>query len=199
MGKRPHPAESLLNGQKLKAATDEASNKSFEEGKVLFLLRALKLDVTKTSRDMRAIESDLSGNTNLTFQAFERRYQSFPLCMRASRLSGVSLHLTGSSQFPALFKAFDKTPFCQAFQAECEEQRSKYKSFGLVFPRHGFKHGLIIYGTDTLETLPISNKESAFINVQPNTAPYPLLVVRSFQKTIEAIYNNGEGWTPSMG
>ncbi len=66
----------------------------------------------------------------------------------------------------------------------------------LVFPRKGFRNGLVVYAADEPQALPLGEREGFFTYVGGKRKNRQWMLVRSFQKTIEAIHNGGHGWKP---
>jgi hypothetical protein len=93
---------------------------------------------------------------------------------------------------PSLFKTFVKAPFVAAFETFYEQAalRAEGRSVGLIFPRKGIPHGLIIYSGDLDVTIP----RSLVWTYTGGTGK--MLHVRPFQQLVEAIHNRGHGWRP---
>lgn len=198
MSDKEHPFEKVTRSSDYAARMTALADVAFEEGKVTYLLKAFKLHVRNASRVLREAQENATGTPNLTLSAFNSVFPSFPMYLGASRLGGIQLHLENSAMIPAMFKTFGATPFVSAFDAfyEVSEDRSGGRPVGMVFPRKGFKNGLIIYATDDLKVLPFGEREGYFAYVSGKKKAQQWLLVRSFQKTIEAIHNGGHGWRP---
>ncbi len=79
---------------------------------------------------------------------------------------------------------------------EAEEERANDRVVGLVFPRKGIRHGLIMYASDDHLVLPFSKQEFYQVYVGGTRKAQHRLYIRSFQKVVEAIHNGGHGWRP---
>lgn len=198
MTKKPHPFEQITTGQAYHDRMAARSDIAFEEGKVSYLLGVFKFNVRKSSMALRAANATMTGRDDLTFQAFNAEYGSFPILLGTSRLGGISLHLEATAMLPALFKAFGAAPFMTAFDEFYEKNaaRASGRTVGMVFPRKGLKNGLIVYAADDPHVLPFGEREAYFTYVGGSKKDRHWILVRSFQKTLEAIHNGGHGWRP---
>lgn len=194
---KPHPFDRITRGYHERAAA--RADVEYEAGRVAYLLGAVKLNVRKATSAL--LESYPGPDGALTFKAFNATYPSFPLILGASRLDGVKLHLEDSAQVPALFNRFASAPFVSAYEAFYEEyaDRANGGAVGLVFPRKGVRQGLIMYTSDDPEAIPFGEREFYMVYVGGSRKKRHRLYVRSFQKTVEAVYRDGHGWTPADG
>lgn len=179
--------------RRLEAQADAA----FEEGKVLFTLRAFGLNAARTAAELRRHEEAERGVPALTFRAFHARFPSFPLLLGTSRLDGGALHLDRRALLPALFREFTRAPFVTAYEAfyERHAERAGGRPVGLVFPRKGLRHGLVVYAGG-LDDLPFGPRETALVYAGGPAAGGRGLVVRSYQRLLEALRDSDRGWRP---
>lgn len=191
-----HPFSKLVRPSQHHDRITAKADRSFEEAKVNYLLGVFKLNVRKAGNALRYAQERTVGNTDLTFRAFDEVFQSFPIYLGASRLNGVALHLDKTSMLPALFRDFGSAPFFKAYEAFFDTVGRSDKPVGLVFPRKGLKHGMVIYAADDLEALPLGERETVFCYAGGTKKKRLWLFVRSFQRTLEAIHNKGHGWRP---
>ena len=172
------------------------SNSSWEAGKVKYVLGVFK--IPKQAREVADAAERQTGKPDLTFRAFEEVYPSFPIVLGASRLGGVQLHLDQKAMIPALFKAFGAAPFMTAYEQfyETAAKRAGSRPVGLVFPRKGFKNGLVVYAADDPQILPFCEREAFFAYAGGSKKDRHWIIMRSFQKLLEAVHNGGHGWRP---
>jgi hypothetical protein len=191
-----HPFEKIRKGTDYIARMGDRAAVEFEEGKVRYLLKVFHLSKAAEREIFNRAERD-TGKSDLTLDAFNAVFPSFPLVLGASRLDGFQLHLEQAGLLPALFKTFGSTPFVQAFERfyETTIDAANGRSVGLVFPRKGFKNGLIVYAVDDLQQVSLMERETFMAYVSGKKKKH-WLVVRSFQSTLLAVYNSGHGWRP---
>ncbi len=198
MADKPHPFDSMMGGQSHHDRMAARSSVTFEEGKVNYILGMFKLNVRKAGNALRRVEERESGQSHLTLRAFNAVNSSFPMLLGATRLGGMQLHTEASAMIPSLFKEFGGAPFVSAYEKFYEENepRASGRTVGLIFPRKGFRNGLVIYTTDDPQVIPLSEREGFFTYVSGKKKNRHWIIVRSFQKTLEAIHNAGHGWRP---
>lgn len=197
MADKEHPFEKVARSSDYIARMGARSDTTFENGKVESLIKQFKISKDAV-REIREFAAEATGKPDLTFAAFNRRFESFPLLLGASRLDGVQLHLTSSAMIPALFKAFGKAPFVDVFDAfyETNQPRANGRPVGMVFPRKGFKQGMVIYATDDPKAVPLCERETMLAYASGRGKKQHWLVVRSYSKLLEALHNGGHGWRP---
>jgi hypothetical protein len=198
MGKKPHPFERFSQAADYRDRLETMASVAFEEAKVRYVFSVCKMSGKKAEQQLRQREDSERGRPDLTFRAFNDTYQSFPLFLGASNLSGISLHTDPRATLPAMYKDFSNTPFMQAYELfyEIHEDMAAHKKLGLVFPRKGLRHGLILYTSQGFDDIPISDRETLVIYAGGTKKKRQLVVVRSFQRTLEAIHAKGHGWKP---
>lgn len=173
------------------------SNSSWEDSKVKYLLGVFK--IPKQARDVASVAERQTGKPDLTLRAFDEVYPSFPIVLGASRLGGVQLHLDKTAMIPALFKAFGAAPFMKAYEQfyETAAPRAGGRPVGLIFPRKGLKNGMVVYAADDPQIIPFCEREAFFTYVGGKSKKdRHWIIVRSFQKLLEAVHNGGHGWRP---
>lgn len=158
-------------------------------------MRALHFD----TRRIRSLRQKWTAETNidrLTFRAFNQEFPTFPLLLGTDPLNGVKLHLDRTAMIPSLFKKFSRTPFVKAYEAFYEQvaDRANDRAIGLVFPRKGIRHGLIIYSGDFELEIPHSLLWTYVGGTKKKTFR---VYVRPFQQLAEAIHAKGHGWRPN--
>lgn len=198
MAGEDHPFSRLTAGQAHHDRMTARAGIAFEEGKVSYLLGVFKLNIRKVGNELRQIEEAERGQPNLTFRAFHSAYPTFPLVLGTDRLAGAALHLNPKAMIPSLFKEFSQAPFVTAYDAFYEKNagRASGRPLGLVFPRKGFKQGMLIHAAETPTDLPLCAKESLLCYVGGTKKHRHWLVVRSFARVLEAVHNGGHGWRP---
>lgn len=174
------------------------SNIAFEEGKVNYLLKMFGLNQRKVGSTLRKIEEARSGQADLTLRAFNEGFPTFPMLLGGSRLGSTALHLDPRAMLPALFKEFSQAPFLTYYEDFYEENadRANGRTLGLVFPRKGIRSGLVIYTADSVDEIPLGKREAFLAYCSGKRKDRYWLIVRTFQKVIEAIHNAGHGWRP---
>lgn len=168
----------------------------FEESKVSFLLKKLKLP--KLDRELRQRWELETSQNRLTFQAFNDAFPSFPVLLGTTKLDRV--HLDARAMLPSLMRNFELAPFVAPYELFYEQNQERAdkegRLIGLIFPRKGIPSGLIIYTSDDLEAIPFAQKELFLSYLSGKGKDRRYLIVRSFGKVLEAIHNYGHGWKP---
>lgn len=139
-----HPFERLQT--KSQESLRRLSALQYEERLVRFVVTQLKLG-TAAMKQLSARRRNLDGSGYLLLADFNELFPDFPIVLGADRLEGIRLHLEPRAFLPSLFKAFDKAPFVAAYEAfwAAAASRAQGRALGLIFPRKGFRHGLIIH------------------------------------------------------
>lgn len=196
---KEHPFDKLGKGF-LARATQRAES-SYEEGRVDYLLKRFGLNARKVGNELREMGEGATGRYDLTFRAWNEMFPSFPLLLGAATLGEVKLHLDPKAMLPALYKEFSEAPFVRAYEDfyEANVKRARDRTVGLVFRRKGIRSGLIVYATNDLQDLPLAKREMLMAYAGGDKKDRHWMVVRSFEKVIDAIHNRGSGWTPSDG
>lgn len=120
-------------------------------------MRALKWETTRVEATVRRLklhknvlhELRKQGGGELTFEGFNDRFPNFPLVLFGTALAGMEpLHRNAGAIHPMWFKSFQNLPFMPFFEDAAQRMTTGARPFGLVFPRKGFREGLIIHNGD---------------------------------------------------
>jgi len=148
--RKHHPFDSLWekahpDGQQQYAAL-------FEESKVAFTVRRLCLN-KQLCQELDTMEFQRTGTqrTISTFATFNSRFPSFPVVLSANWLNGVKLHNRADCVHPKWFQSFSRLPFFRPFVelVRVAEANREVRPQGMVFPRKGIMHGLIVHNADS--------------------------------------------------
>jgi hypothetical protein len=95
-------------------------------------------------------ESHSFGERLLTAAAFNDYFPQFPVLLGCSRLE-VHVHKDPASTEPSRFKQFHKVPFVDTYYSVVESMgdAASHAPVGLVFPRKGFRYGMIMHNDDS--------------------------------------------------
>jgi len=126
-------------------------------------MRALKWETTRVEATVRRLklhknvlnELRQQGGGEVTFEGFNDRFPNFPVVLAGTALAGMEpLHRHSGAIHPMWFKSFRNLPFISFYEdllhvAGADRYAdSKFRPFGLVFPRKGFRDGLILHNGD---------------------------------------------------
>lgn len=131
----------------IQLAAEEAR---WEEALVKHLVRQFNLGAG-VRRKLAKIWYDRHRAHALKLTAFNDVFSTFPFLLGASRLGGKHVHRDIDAAEPARFKAFSQVSFVEAYREFYDDcyHPEDLRKLGLVFPRKGFKHGMIIHNDDT--------------------------------------------------
>lgn len=190
---KPHPFKKLTQHHASHFAVKREVD--FEEARVRFILTRFKLN--KLTGQLRQKEESESGKPHLTLRAFCTEFPSFPVLLGASTLDDARLQTDPSAMIPSLFKNFTGAPFVLFYDKffDANEQHSQGRALGLVFPRKGINHGLVILN-DKLDAVHYRGLTWDYTGGHKEHDEPFHLYVRPFQQVIEGIYNQGHGWRP---
>lgn len=196
-----NPFDRLTRGSDHRERLEARADAAFEAGKVLYVLKAFRLNARKAAAALLARERRERGGHAATFRAFNDAYPEFPLVLGATRLGAVKLHADARAMIPALFRDFGRAPFVTAFEAfyerEADAAAASGRLPGLVFPRKGLKNGMVIYAADDPEAVPVGDRETLLAypggGAGKKRTGRTWLVVRSFQRLLEALHSGGHG------
>lgn len=164
----------------------------FETRMVEFLLAVFKFPAPAV-RALRAEHRRRTGLAGLTFATFAMHHPGFPVRLAASRLDGVKLHTDPRAVLPALFRDFARVPFVVAYDALVEQRAGDDdRPLGLVFPRKGFRKGMIIHDGAGLD--PAVSR--GLVLTYQGRDPRHRLFVQPYQTFLEGLYRKGRGWRP---
>lgn len=116
--------------------------RQWESARVEWTLRRLSLDI-----QLKQLRKDTTGG-RFTFEDFAGILPTFPVQLRAETIEGLPLHRNPKAIHPLWFKSFRHLSFVESYERLFGELADKDKPLGMVFPRKGFLHGLIIHNGD---------------------------------------------------
>jgi len=114
----------------------------WESTRVEGTVRKLKLNVAC----LRHMKRDSFGN--LSFETFNDYFAGFPMILGASALPELpALHRNEKAIHPLWFKSFTSLPFIKFYEDLLHRYgtRDSDHPVGLVFPRKGFRDGMILH------------------------------------------------------
>lgn len=159
-----------------------------------------RLHLGQQAKVLRQRAVELIGTAQLTFRIFNYVYPTFPITLGCSRLSHLPkpLHLLQEAIFPAWFKNFRNLPIIDPFEEFYEglgDERT-LRPVGMIFPRNGFKQGLIVHTGSPDQFVP---PRSGYFCYHGGDRKHPLdLVVQPYIGLLDHIYNRGHGWKPDV-
>lgn len=181
----------------------------FEKSRVRFVLREFKLGAP-VERQLVREHFEATGRSELRFLTFHNRFPTFPFYFGASTLRGIAVpwtkgavnghtpsdyhvHRDPQSTEPARFKMFHWVPFViaygQLYQTSLGEASGR--KLGLVFPRHGFRDGMVIHNDESEQFW-----THGLCQVFKDPKSERRLYVQPFSSLLAAIYDGGRGWRP---
>jgi hypothetical protein len=171
------------------------ADRRYEDKRLEFVFK--RSGLTAIRKELVTRQERSTGDPFLTFSVFNDTFPTYPLRLSSSRLDGKELHKERTAALPRWFEHFRGLPFVAPFHAFLSSigESSDLKPTGLVFPRKGFRQGLIIYNGD-LNEYRIKGGEFVFETSlsDSRTMTYH---VRPFSAVVEGIYNGGRGWKPT--
>lgn len=170
-----------------------ASERKFEDKLVEFVCK--RNGLARLHKDLVRRQGIREDDPFLTFALFNDTFPSYPLMLGSTRLEGKELHKEKNAVFPRWLTTFRGLPFVDPYHEFLESlgAHAELASAGLVFPRKGFRQGLIIYngGLDEHKI-----KGGVFV-YEGGTKKRPITYhVRPFAAVVDGIYNHGRGWKP---
>lgn len=193
-----HPFRKLTAGNK--EALEAYSADRFEQTKVLF---TIKQAGERFKREMSKIHEVAQKQDNflLTFRLFNQTFPTFPFRLYADSLQSLKapLHELPGSAFPNWFKTFTALPVVSMFAdifGTLTPREQQEKPMALIFPRKGFKQGLVIHnGSD--DYVPEGTSCMMFVGESRHGKKHhPRLFVQPYVNLLDAIYAHGRGWRP---
>lgn len=138
--------------------------RSFERDRVAFVMKTLGMGPKKVN-DLRTRGRELTGASDLYFDCFNAMFPNFPIVLGASTLrllplpyktrgdktkttsADYEVHRDYHSLEPMRYKRFEEVPFVVAFGnlSDRVQAEATGRPVGLVFPRRGVPHGLIVH------------------------------------------------------
>ena len=120
--------------------------------------RALKWESTRVEATVRrhklhkSVVSELRKQSagELTFDGFNVKFPNFPVVLTGTAMAGMKpLHRNTEAIHPMWFKSFRNLPFISFYEDQLvAADRHDPRPLGLVFPRKGFRDGLILHNGD---------------------------------------------------
>jgi hypothetical protein len=154
---------------------------SYEETRVRFVLKFfLPKAASKLEHELRT-----NSGSELTFAGFNDMFPSFPVVLGAAKPERA-LHLDESCFLPNLFKEFAQSTLFKLmsrFFAEKIDTIAK-RPAGLVVPRKGFPHGLVVHTLSCEHVGPVLTWPHGKAN----------LYVQRFDNLLKSIQQSG--WSP---
>ena len=117
---------------------------AFEDGRCRYLAAALGLSA-RARGELAKLAAERTGAENLTFAVLRLAVPALPALV-ADRDAGVHLHVDSKAVFPLWFSAagFRGTPPWKAYAAQ-RAATAAGTACGVVFPRKGVMHGMVIH------------------------------------------------------
>lgn len=136
----------------------------FEHERTRWMLQQFNLQ--KYTNSLRLAGTSIYNRNELRFAMFNNTFSTFPFLLGASILCGMPVNRGGKttnlpssyavfrdpdSTEPARFKNFGNVPFVMAYSSFYDSVASERETrkIGLVFPRKGFLHGMIIHNDES--------------------------------------------------
>lgn len=198
---KPNPFEEMNANYAEELA--ERSATAWESTRVRHLLT--KFGANASTARLKAFEQGRTGTTDLTFHAVAEVFPHVPFVFRASTLRGIPVPYDSGrtdrdyavdrdwrSTEPSRFKNFRHVPFVLEFLRQFESMSpNEERACGLVFPRRGFAHGLVVHDDDS-ETYWTSGLSWVYKlpELRSNFPRRPKLFVVPFTSLLVAIVNN---------
>lgn len=191
---KENPFHKFTASSERQKALQARSDAEYEARLVGFVLKKFHLE--RVERQLRKRDSREGGAGDLKFRYFCDEYRSFPILLGADPLRGITLHTDSRAFLPALFKNFDKTPFVMAYEEFFEDvaDAADSRAVGLVFPRKGIRHGLVIHNGDDLDRAVFHGMVMTYHGGTKKARRN--LYVQPFQTLVEALHKEGHGWRP---
>lgn len=172
---------------------------SYETRFVRFVLQKFKLGKYETAICERC-QSE-TGVFRLTFQHFCDEFGTFPLRLRLYK-PPHPLHTDKRAMLPSLFLRFRETPFYRPYVDFWQRQResAEDRPVGLVVPRKGLPHGLLIHTGTGLPAAAARGLGLTYNHPDPDGGEDgpepPQTFIHIFNNVVDALHRNGRGWRP---
>ena len=153
----------------------------YEETRVRFLLKFfLPRAASKLEQELRA-----SNGSELTFAGFANLFPSFPVFLGAIKPT-KALHLDESCFLPNLFNEFARSTVFKLLSSFFEEKLDTISNrpAGLIVPRKGFPHGLVVHTLNCDHVGPVLTWPHGKAN----------LYVQRFDNLLKGVQQSG--WAP---
>jgi hypothetical protein len=122
----------------------------WEEAVVKHTLQRLGIDAN-VRRKMAEIWHREKGIFALKFSVFNDMFSTFPYLFGTTRLDGKHVHQDPKATEPSRFKKFAQVSFVEAYREFYQDvyNEADLRKVGMIFPRKGFKYGMVIHNDDT--------------------------------------------------
>lgn len=180
-----------MNANRDRSAQVASQAAQFEETLVKHMLARLKLSEFKS--ELLGIWHSQHGEYRLKFASLNFKFPTFPFVLGSGRFEGDPVHKDRKSTEPARFKSFASVPFVEMFR-EFKEQvdaEAGWRNVGLIFPRKGFRYGMIIHDNEE-ESYWQQGLSWVYKDVKGDRT-----YVQPFTAVLDSIYDNGRGWRPN--
>jgi len=139
-----------LNKNRSQEQIRAANEAQWEEAVVKRTLKEFSLGPS-TRREMAKIWHDEHGSFALKFSVFNAMFADFPFVLGTTRLDGKHVHQDPKATEPARFERFSQVPFVEAYREFYQDVycEANLRKVGLVFPRKGFRYGMVIHNDDS--------------------------------------------------
>jgi|TARA_R110000824_G_scaffold82768_15_gene207528 hypothetical protein len=167
----------------------------WESARVEYAIKRLKLG-RHALRELQAV----APSGRISFDDFNNRFPTFPMLLSASSLPGETpMHRNPKGIHPMWFKSFKGLPFISFYEEELERYKAEVfgndesRVLGMVFPRKGFAHGLVVHNGDWQTYLP---QNSGCHLYQGGKVKSMTLVVQPFSGLLDHVLG-GLHWEPA--
>jgi len=182
---------SILNEGSIDAVREREAQE-WESRLVLFTMTRAGLGDRK--RDFVREHRDRTSQPFVSFRAFNEEFSTFPVWLGGDKLQGIPpLHQYNKAVFPVWLKTFLRLPFIPAYE-ELHASLGKLanvKPVALVFPRKGFRQGLVVHNGDFHTFVP--PQSSCHVYHGGGRKPVDL-IVQPYAGFVDHIYRRGHGW-----
>ena len=165
-----------------------------------------KLGIGNMRRSLIRSNKEAGRGQLLKLLTFREMFHTFPIHLESSRLRDIPVPEIGKMTprkyrtelcprywEPARFKSFNRVPVVDLFNSLVDslpEEVIGIRPVGLVFPRRGFKYGMIIHNDDSEQ---LWETGSAWVYKGTEARP-ARQYLQPFDQVLAAI--QGSGWTP---
>jgi hypothetical protein len=182
----------------------QVQNDRFESALVEHTLKRFNLQHAR--RQVSETRMKMVGVPQLTFEGFLEAFPTFPFVLGANRLRGLAVpwqqkplplnyevHKDSWSLEPHRFKSWNRVPFVEAYKQFYDAVMGDgkvAKPVGLIFPRKGFRYGMIIHNDSSEHYW---DRGLCWVYKDRNGKH---MYVQPYTNLLEAVYAAGRGWKP---